>query len=128
MSPHPCCMDVGRRRRGHLRRRGRILAGFLDDGLGPVSVIVPPTRRLSAQHAVHVVRANVDQHDTTFREGVVITRASRTAVDLAAQGRNDLLHQMSQRNWLRPVPLQAASIEAPIDGVGRRRVRPYARA
>lgn len=83
-------------------------SGYLQDRQGPIGVIVPPTSRLSAQPAVHVVRAKLDQRDMCVENGIVITGAFRTAVDLAAQGRNELLHRMSQGNRLRPAALQGA--------------------
>lgn len=73
-----------------------------------VSVIVPPTRRLSAQRGVRVIRAYVDRRDVTVRDGILLTDECRTALDLAALGRNDVLHRMAQRNRLSPRALQAA--------------------
>lgn len=91
-------------------------AGYLPDRPGPVGVIVPPHRRLSARPAVRVIRATLDQRDTRVEDGIVITGAFRTAVDLATEGCNDLLHRMAQGNWLQPVKLQQA-LER---GAGRR--------
>jgi len=85
-----------------------VWAQYLDDlphGT-PIGVVVPPSRRMSAQPRVHVVRANLDRRDTTSYDGIRITSAYRSAVDLAASGHNDLLHRMAQGKWLRPVALQ----------------------
>ena len=85
-----------------------VWAQYLDDlphGT-PIGVVVPPSRRMSTQPRVHVVRANLDRRDTTSYDGIRITSAYRSAVDLAASGHNDLLHRMAQGKWLRPVALQ----------------------
>lgn len=85
-------------------------AGYLEDltPATPIGVLVPPRRRMSSQPGIRVVRGVIDQRDTTSRDGILITSACRSAVDLAAQGCNDLLDRMSQNNWLRPAPLQRA--------------------
>jgi len=74
----------------------------------PIGILVPPSRRMSAQPRVCVVRAHLDRRDITSYDGIRITGAYRSAVDLAAGGCNDLLHRMAQGNWLRPIPLQGA--------------------
>lgn len=85
-----------------------VWAGLLEDMVGPVGVIVPASRRLSVQPQVRVIRAKLDRRDTAGHDGILITAAYRTAVDLAAQGNNDLLHRMSQGRWLRPTLVQGA--------------------
>ncbi len=85
-------------------------AGYFNDlpSATPIGVLVPPNRRKSAQPLIRVVRARIDDRDTTSCDGILISSACRSAVDLAAHGCNDLLHRMAQGNWLRPVPLQRA--------------------
>jgi len=84
-----------------------VWAGHLEEPQLPIGVSIPPNRRLSEQPDVHVARATIERRDTTSHNGILITRPSRTAVDLAADGCNDLLHRMAG-NWLRQDALQAA--------------------
>lgn len=80
-------------------------SGQLDDRTGPIGVIVPPSRRMSAQPGVSVRRTAVGPGDTCVQQGIVLTQPHRTAVDLAANGRNELLNRMAQGKRLRPAAL-----------------------
>ncbi len=85
-----------------------VWAGDLDELKATIGVVIPMTRRLSHQSAACVVRGTVHRRDITSHNGILITKAHRTAVDLAAQGCNELLHRMAQGRWLQLGSLQAA--------------------
>lgn len=85
-----------------------VWAGHLEALKLPIGVVIPANRRLSDQPGTQVVRGAVDRLDTTSHNGILITKAARTAVDLAAHGCNDLLHRMAQGNRLRSEALQEA--------------------
>ncbi len=83
-------------------------AGYFDElpSATPIGVLVPPNRRMSDQPLIRVVRARIDERDITSCDGILISWACRSAVDLAAPGCNELLHRMAKGNWLRPVPFE----------------------
>lgn len=82
-------------------------AGHLDELTLPIRVTIPASRRLCRQPGVLVVRGTLDRRDISTLHGILITKAIRTATDLAAEGCNDLLHRMAQRNRLSSDELQS---------------------
>jgi very-short-patch-repair endonuclease len=65
-----------------------------------IAVLVPPGRRMSDQPLVRVIRAHLDQRDWTWRDGVRVTAAHRTCLDLVRSGRHDLLDDALRRRHI----------------------------
>ncbi len=84
-----------------------VWAGHLEELKLPIRITIPASRRLSQQPGVLVARGTMDRRDIGSHNGILITKALRTATDLASDGCSDLLHRMAQRNLLRPDALQS---------------------
>ena len=56
-----------------------------------VTVIIPPRTRRIEQRGIRVLRATLDAREMEFVEGIWVTAATRTCLDLAHNGEPDLL-------------------------------------
>lgn len=71
--------------------------GLRPDPPGWVHVYVPPSRRMTTQPNVWVIRAVIDPAEAVTDSRVTITAAERACLDLARQGRADGLESRSAR-------------------------------
>lgn len=66
-----------------------------------IEVIVARSRRMSSQPCVRIIRSDIDPRDIVWRDGIRVTSAARTCLDLARWGRDDLLEESLRQRLTR---------------------------
>ena len=66
-----------------------------------VDVVVPPVRSMTVQAGIRLIRAVVDPRDVSWRDGIRVTAAARSCLDMVRWGERDLLEDGLRSRQLR---------------------------